>query len=75
MNDQRKDHDDIDRRILVDAVDEAKAIGREGMHHPSAKPVLTGAALGAVAGLIVPVGPVIGALAGAGIMLYKRVRP
>ena len=66
----------IDNRILTDAVDEAKAIGREGMQHPSTKPVLTGAAVGAVAGFVLPiVGPIIGGIAGAGFMLYKRVRP
>ena len=66
----------IDNRILVDAVDEMKAIGKEGMHHPSSKPVLTGAAVGAAAGWVLPVvGPVIGGLAGAGFMLYKRIRP
>ena len=66
----------IDSRILLDTVEEAKAMGREGLAHPSTKPVLTGAALGAVAGIILPfVGPVIGGLAGAGLALYKRVRP
>ena len=77
MNDQRdKQPNDIDKRILADAVDEAKAMGRDGMQHPSTKPVLTGAAIGAVAGWVLPVvGPIIGGVAGAGFMLYKRVRP
>ncbi len=66
----------IDNRILVDAVDEVKAMGKDGMHHPSSKPVLTGAAVGAAAGWVLPVvGPVLGGLAGAGFMLYKRIRP
>jgi len=66
----------IDNRILVDAVDEVKAMGKEGMHHPSSKPVLTGAAVGAAAGWVLPVvGPIVGGLAGAGFMLYKRIRP
>ena len=66
----------IDSRILADAVDEAKAMGREGLNHPSTKPVLTGAAIGAVAGGLLPVltWPV-GLAAGAAYMLYKRVRP
>lgn len=66
----------IDNRILADAVDEVKAMGKEGMHHPSSKPVLTGAAIGAVAAGILPVvtWPV-GLVAGAGFMLYKRIRP
>jgi hypothetical protein len=66
----------VDSRILVDAVDEMKAMGKEGMAHPSTKPVIVGAALGAVAAGILPVitWP-IGLLAGAGFMLYKRIRP
>ena len=66
----------IDRTILKDAVNEAKAMGREGMAHPSAKPVLTGAAVGAVVGGLLPVVTLpVGLIAGAGYMLYKRVRP
>jgi len=73
MSDENKP---IDSRILVDAVDEMKAMGKEGMAHPSTKPVIVGAALGAVAAGILPVitWP-IGLLAGAGFMLYKRIRP
>ncbi|MBH5322547.1 hypothetical protein [Aurantiacibacter sediminis] len=74
-NDPRKSDDDIDRYILKDAVEEAKAMGREGMQHPSTKPVLIGAGVGAVAGgLLLGAWP-IGLAAGAGFMLYKRVRP
>ncbi|MFB0611344.1 hypothetical protein [Aurantiacibacter poecillastricola] len=66
----------IDNRILVDAVDEVKAMGREGMEHPSSKPVLVGAAVGAVAAGLLPVVTwPIGLVAGAGFMLYKRIRP
>ncbi len=66
----------IDNKILVDAVEEAKAMGREGMKHPSTRPVLAGAALGAVAGGVLPVVTwPIGLAAGAAFMLYKRVRP
>ena len=66
----------IDRTILKDAVNEAKAMGREGMAHPSTKPVLTGAAVGAVVGGLLPVVTLpVGLIAGAGYMLYKRVRP
>ena len=66
----------IDSKILSDAVEEIKAMGKEGAQHPSTKPVLVGAGVGAVAGWILPVvGPVIGGLAGAGFMLYKRIRP
>ena len=73
MNDPNKP---IDNRILVDAVDEMKAMGKEGMEHPSTKPVLVGAAVGAVAAGILPVVTwPIGLLAGAAFMLYKRIRP
>ncbi|WP_340587787.1 hypothetical protein [Erythrobacter alti] len=76
MNDPQKNDKDIDRRILVDAVDEAKAMGREGMAHPSTKPVLIGTGVGILAGALLPiVGPVVGGVAGAGFMLYKRIRP
>ena len=66
----------VDSRILVDAVDEMKAMGKEGLDHPSSKPILIGAAVGAVAAGLLPVVTwPIGLLAGAGFMLYKRIRP
>ena len=65
-----------DHQLIPDATAEIKAMAKEGMHHPSTKPVLTGAAVGAIAAGILPVvtWPV-GLIAGAGIMLYKRIRP
>lgn len=62
--------------LLGDTAEEVKAMGKEGMSHPSTKPVLTAGAIGAVAGLVLPVisWPV-GLLAGAGYALYRRVRP
>ncbi|MXO93288.1 hypothetical protein GRI62_06665 [Erythrobacter arachoides] len=66
----------MDRYVLKDAVEEAKAMGRGGMSHPSTKPVLIGAGVGAVAAGILPfVAWPVGLIAGAGFMLYKRVRP
>ena len=66
----------VDNKILSDAVEEIKAMGKGGAAHPSTKPVLIGAGVGAVAGWILPiVGPIIGGVAGAGFMLYKRIRP
>jgi hypothetical protein len=66
----------IDNKIFTDAVDEVKAMGKEGLAHPSAKPVIAGAAIGAVAAAILPVVTwPIGLVAGAGYMLYKRIRP
>lgn len=63
-----------------DFVGEAKAelsgMAKDGMRHPSTKPVLTGAAVGAVAGLLLPVLSIPTGLAiGAGIAFYKRLRP
>jgi hypothetical protein len=62
--------------LIGDAKDEIVGMAKEGMHHPSTKPVLTGAAVGAVAGAVLPLLSLpVGALLGAGYMLYKRVRP
>ena len=60
---------------VEDIKTEVSGMAKEGMHHPSTKPVLTGAAIGLVAGAILPVvtWPV-GLLAGAGIALYNRVK-
>jgi hypothetical protein len=61
--------------LLDDAKDEIVGMAKGGMAHPSTKPVLTGAAVGAVAGLVLPVlSWPIGLAAGAGFMLYKRIR-
>lgn len=68
---RHQDHD-----LIPDATAELKGMAKGGLNHPSTKPVLTGAAVGAVAGWILPVvGPIIGGVAGAGFMLYKRLRP
>ena len=61
--------------LIGAARDEIVGMAKEGMAHPSTAPVLTGAAVGAVAGAILPiVSWPIGLLAGAGVMLYKRLR-
>lgn len=65
-----------DHELIPDAQAEFKAMMKDGLDHPSTKPVLTGAAVGAAAGFILPVvGPIVGGIAGAGFMLYKRLRP
>ena len=62
--------------LLEEARDEIVGMAKDGMAHPSTKPVLTGAAVGAVAGAILPiVSWPLGLLAGAGVVLYKRLRP
>ena len=65
-----------DHDLVPDATAEIKAMAKEGLNHPSTKPVLTGAAVGAIAGGVLPVVTwPIGLIAGAGFMLYKRLRP
>lgn len=56
-------------------IEEVKAMGREGMKHPSTPTVLTGGIIGAVVGAVLPVvsWPV-GLFAGAAIALYSRVK-
>ena len=62
--------------FIEDAREEIVGMAKQGMHHPSTKPVLAAAAAGAVAGLVLPVLSIpVGILLGAGAMLYKRVRP
>ena len=62
--------------LLEEARDEIVGMAKDGMAHPSTRPVLTGAAVGAVAGAILPVVSwPLGLIAGAGLMLYKRLRP
>ena len=56
-------------------IEEVKAMGKQGMAHPSTRPVLTGGAVGAVIGAVLPVvsWPV-GLLVGAGVALFSRVK-
>lgn len=59
---------------VEDARAEIIGIGKEGVSHPSTKPVLIGAGIGAVAGALIIGGPILGGLAGAGFALYQRIR-
>jgi hypothetical protein len=62
--------------LIEDAREEIVGMAKQGMKHPSTPPVLTGAAVGAVAGAILPVVSwPLGLIAGAGFVLYKRLRP
>ncbi len=72
MNDQepRQNPDWVE-----DIKTEVTGMAKEGVNHPSTKPVLTGAAIGAVAGLVLPVVSwPLGLLAGAGFALYQRIK-
>ena len=61
--------------LFASARDEISGMAKQGMAHTSTKPVLTGAGIGAVAALVLPfVSIPLGLIAGAGFMLYKRVR-
>ncbi|MBP6362288.1 MAG: hypothetical protein KA233_04815 [Novosphingobium sp.] len=62
--------------FVEDAKSEISGMAKDGMRHPSTKPVLTGAAVGAVAGLLLPVLTIPAGLAiGLSVAFYKRVRP
>lgn len=60
---------------VEDARTELSGMMKQGMDHPSTKPVLTGAAIGVVGAALLPVitWPV-GLVAGAGYMLYRRIK-
>jgi hypothetical protein len=61
--------------LFNNAKEEIAGIAKEGMRHPSTKPVLTGAAIGAVAGAVLPiVSWPLGLAVGAGYMFYRRLR-
>ncbi len=60
---------------VEDVKTEVTGMAKEGINHPSTAPVLTGAAIGAVAGALLPVVSwPIGLLAGIGFALYQRVK-
>ena len=57
------------------ATDEMKAMGKQGFAHPSTKRVATGAAIGAVAAILLPVLTLpIGIIGGAGFALWQRIK-
>ncbi len=66
---------DQDPNYLGRVTEEIKGIGREGLAHPSAKPVLGGAVIGTVAAILLPVLTIpIGLIGGAGIALWLRIK-
>ena len=61
--------------LMDKAKTEISGMAKQGLDHPSTKPVLTGAAIGAVAGLVLPVISIpMGLIAGAGIAFWQRIR-
>lgn len=62
--------------IVQDAKAEISGMAKQGVRHPSTKPVLGGVAAGAVAGALLPgLSLLAGAVIGGGLMFYKRLRP
>ncbi|MEM1195897.1 MAG: hypothetical protein AAGH57_07310 [Pseudomonadota bacterium] len=60
---------------VEDAKAEISGMAKEGMGHPSTKPVLAGAAIGAVAGAVLPIVSLpLGLVAGAGFAFYQRIK-
>ena len=60
---------------VEDARTEISAMAKEGLDHPSTKPVIAGAAIGALAGALLPVVTLpVGALIGAGFAFYNRIK-
>ncbi len=66
---------DNEQDWVEDAKTEISGMAKDGMHHPSTKPVLAGAAIGAVAGAVLPVVSLpLGLIAGAGFAFYQRIK-
>ncbi|WP_086735454.1 hypothetical protein [Erythrobacter colymbi] len=60
---------------VEDVKTEVVGMAKEGLNHPSTAPVLTGAAIGAAAGFLLPVLSIpVGLIAGAGFALYQRIK-
>lgn len=69
------EHDPRERDWVGDAKAEMSGMAKGGLGHPSTKPVLAGAAIGALAGALLPVVTLpLGAIAGAGYAFYNRIK-
>jgi hypothetical protein len=69
------DRNDPPKDFVGKAMSEIAGMARQGFDHPSTKPVLTGAALGAVAGALLPLLTLpLGAIAGAGFAFWNRLK-
>lgn len=71
-----RNNDPYNRPSLAEkAKAEASGMAKGGMQHPSTKPVLAGAAIGALAGALLPVVTLpLGLVAGAGFAFYNRIK-
>ena len=66
----------MSNNIVDDAKTELSGMAKQGVRHPSTKPVLIAAAVGAAAGFVLPLLSIpAGIIIGAGAMFYKRIRP
>ena len=66
----------MSKNIVDDAKTELSGMAKQGVRHPSTKPVLIAAAVGAAAGFVLPLLSIpAGIIIGAGAMFYKRIRP
>ena len=66
---------DQDPNAFERVTDEIKGMGKEGLSHPSTKPVLGGAVIGTVAAILLPVLTVpVGLIGGAAIALWLRIK-
>ncbi|MBC2650548.1 hypothetical protein H7F50_02095 [Novosphingobium flavum] len=65
-----------DANNLLDAAKtEISGMAKDGMAHPSTKPVLIGMGVGAVAGALLPVVSLpLGLIAGGAVALYSRIK-
>ena len=60
---------------VEDAKTEISGMAKGGLDHPSTKPVLAGAAIGALAGALLPVVSLpLGAVVGAGFAFWNRIK-
>ena len=63
-----------DPSLLGRATDEIKGIARDGLSHPSTKPILGGAALGVFAAILPVITIPIGLIGGAAIAFWLRIK-
>ncbi|HSG33791.1 MAG TPA: hypothetical protein VLA37_04590 [Sphingomonadaceae bacterium] len=72
---QEPDNRNGGNELIEAAKSEISAMGKQGMDHPSTKPVLIGAAIGAAVGYFLLGGSwFLGLFVGAAIALYQRIK-